>query len=157
MVISIGTIDHIYDARLYLNKIFHDIKPGGLFYIEVPNDQQWLTNLPKFKKFMYQKAHYYSFTFSTLQNLLENCGFKIEESFSRHDYNLINFINWSLNGKPLSTKENAQSDDPIFSGIPSIGFEREISELLINSNTEFNKIITKYMLGESICMLARKF
>ena len=42
LVISINTIDHMYDPSLVVNKIYNDLNIGGLFYIEVPNDNQAL-------------------------------------------------------------------------------------------------------------------
>ena len=48
----------------------------GYFYIEVPNDNQALNRYlneneqKSFSKFMYQKAHYYSFTIKTLTKLI---------------------------------------------------------------------------------------
>ena len=42
MIISISTIDHIYETRKILEKIYGDLKNVGLFYLEIPNDYQIL-------------------------------------------------------------------------------------------------------------------
>ena len=160
LAISIGTLDHIYYTRKYIEKLFSDIKSGGLLYIEVPNDNQALktllpgNNSDKFKEFMYQKAHYYSFTFKTLRKLLEEVGFSVENEFSRHDYSLLNFLNWYLVGKPQQSISEAKSRSRIFSG--STEFESEINKIMDDADKSFREIITKYKFGESICMLARK-
>lgn len=160
LAISIGTLDHIHNTRDFAEKLFRDIKPGGLFYVEVPNDCQALKDyLPgeysgNFKQYMYQAAHYYSFTFDTLSKLLSEAGFMIEESFSRHDYSLINYLNWYLTGKPQKSIGDAKSSSQIFHGTSA--FEQEMNALLAVTDQSFRDIITRHRLGESICMLARK-
>ena len=160
MAISIGTLDHIYDTRKFVEKLFADLKPGGVLYVEVPNDCQALKDyIPgahagSFRRFMYQVAHYYSFTFDTLRRLLEEVGFQVEEEFSRHDYSLINYLNWCMTGAAQRSIVDAKSDSRIFSG--GSGFEREMNHLLGEADKRFREVISKHRLGESICMLARK-
>jgi len=160
LAISIGTLDHIHNTRDFVDKLFRDIKPGGLFYVEVPNDCQALKDyLPgeyssNFKRYMYQSAHYYSFTFDTLGKLLSETGFIVEESFSRHDYSLVNYLNWYLTGKPQKSIGDAKSSSQIFHGASA--FEQEMNALLAASDQRFRDIINRHRLGESICMLARK-
>ena len=66
-----------------------------------------------FSKFMYQKAHYYSFTFDTIIALLENIGFKIQNKESRQEYTLKNFLNWYFSKKPQSSFDEATSSSKI--------------------------------------------
>lgn len=160
LAISIGTLDHIYNTRDFVDKLFRDIKPGGLLYVEVPNDGQALKDhLPgehstDFKRYMYQAAHYYSFTFDTLGEMLSQAGFTIEESFSRHDYSLMNYLSWYLTGKRQKSIGDAKSNSQIFPGVNS--FEQEMNAMLAASDRQFHDIINRHKLGESICLLARK-
>lgn len=160
MAISIGTLDHIYNTRDYLEKLFDDLKPGGLLYVEVPNDRQALKefipgrHVGSFRRFMYQIAHYYSFTFETLSRLMEEVGFHVEEEFSRHDYTLLNYLNWCMTGAPQRSIVDAKSNSRIFTG--DSGFEREMNDLLGDADMRFRDVISKHRLGESICMLVRK-
>ena len=160
LAISIGTLDHIYDTRQYAEKLFEDLKPGGLIYVEVPNDRQALNHLipgahaGSFSRFMYQIAHYYSFSFDTLRRLLEEIGFRVEEQFSMHDYSLINYLNWCMTGNPQKSIADAKSDSRIFPG--DSAFEREMNDVLGDADKRFHEVITRHRLGESICMLARK-
>jgi len=160
LAISIGTLDHIFNTRRYVEKLFSDIKPGGLLYVEVPNDNQALKNFVPgahagaFRRFMYQTAHYYSFTFDTLRRLLTEVGFCIEDEFSRHDYSLINYLNWCLTGKPQTSIIEAKSNSTIFHG--GSPFEAEMNSLLGEADMRFYSAITKHKFGESICMLVRK-
>lgn len=160
LAISVGTLDHIYETRRFAEKLFADLKPGGLLYVEVPNDKQALKDcIPgrhakSFGRFMYQIAHYYSFSFDTLRRLLQEVGFSIEEEFSRHDYSLVNYLNWCLTGKPQDSIADAKSDSRIFPGASS--FEQEMNDILGDADRRFREAIARHRLGESICMLARK-
>ncbi len=88
------------------------------------------------------------------KNRLEEVGFSVENEFSRHDYSLLNFLNWYLVGKPQQSISDAKSRSRIFSG--STEFESEINKIMDDADKSFREIITKYKFGESICMLARK-
>jgi SAM-dependent methyltransferase len=160
MVISICTIDHLFNPRDFLEKIYCELRPGGILYIEVPNDEQALKKyVPgrfgnSFKRFMYQTAHYYSFNFDTLQQLLLDVGFLIEDKFSRHDYSLINYLNWCLVGGPQLSISDAKSGEHFFLG--DTEFESEMNDILTRADREFRGTITKHLLGESICVTARK-
>lgn len=160
LALSIGTLDHIHNPRAYVEKLYSDIESGGLFYVEVGNDLQALKEyLPgkhsgDFTRYMYQVAHYYSFTFETLGELLSQAGFVVEESFSRHDYSLLNFLNWYFTGKPQKSIGDAKSGSSIFSG--NSKFEREMNTLLTSADESFHDIINRHKCGESICILARK-
>jgi SAM-dependent methyltransferase len=160
LAISIATLDHIHNPRSVLEKLYLDTAPGGLLYVEVPNDLQALKEfLPgeharEFRRYMYQAAHYYSFTFDTLGKLLSDAGFVVEESFSRHDYSLMNFLNWFFIGKPQKSIGEAKSSSMVFTG--ESGFEQEMNALLAKTDERFHEIINRHKCGESICMLARK-
>ncbi len=160
LAISVGTLDHIYNPADYVRKIHRDLKPGGLLYVEVPNDVQALKTLmpgphaEAFKRYMYQTAHYYSFTFDTLSALLREAGFEIAESFSRHDYSILNFLHWYFTGSPQKSIFQAKSGEGIFPG--STGFEKDMNQLLATTDARFREIIAGHRLGESVCILARK-
>jgi len=161
MIISISTIDHIYETRKILEKIYGDLKNGGLFYLELPNDYQILNKYLKpafsnsFSKFMYQKAHYYSFTFDTIIALLENIGFKIKKKESRKEYTLKNFLNWYFSKKPQSSFDEATSSSKILNNFDD-NLEKKINNLFKNFEEQFNKIVNENEAGDTICILAKK-
>ena len=96
-IISINSIDHMFEPRKVVEKMHKDLNRGGFVYIEVPNDEQALKkylpepSVSRFKKFMYQKAHYYSFNKDTLLRMIEEIGFEIIDINCRHDYTLKNY------------------------------------------------------------------
>jgi SAM-dependent methyltransferase len=159
-ILALNTIDHIYDTLGVVRKINADLKNGGYLYVECPNDAQALkTMLPEpqrsmFQKFMYQRAHYYSFTFDTLGKLLEDNGFNVIDEQSRHDYTLVNYLQWFFAGAPMKKLQTAKENPGLHAG--DSGFERDMNAVFERSDKEFREIITKHRLGESLCVLAQK-
>jgi len=155
-----GTIDHMYDSLSVLDKVVDDLKTDGLLYVQTPNDEQalrmYLPELSRqaFQTFMYQKAHYYSFTFKTLIKLLKSIGLKVETTFSRHDYTLKNFLHWYFLGQPQKIISEAKSSGEMFDN--NSEFEREMNELFDYADRKFHNILNKYKAGELICILAKK-
>ena len=155
-----GTIDHMYDSLSVLDKVANDLKTGGLLYVQTPNDEQalrmYLPELSRqaFQTFMYQKAHYYSFTFKTLNKLLKSIGLQVVETFSRHDYSLKNFLYWYFLGQPQKIISEAKMCGKMFNNTSD--FEREMNELFDYADQKFHNILNKYKAGELICMLAKK-
>ena len=161
MIISICTIDHIYETRKILEKIYKDLRKGGLFYLEVPNDNQILNKYlspsfsNEFSKFMYQKAHYYSFNLKTISKLLKNVGFKIKKLETRQEYTAKNFLNWYFARKPQKSFDKATSEKEMLRNFND-KFEKEINKIFKNFDKQFEKTILKNNLGDTICVLAKK-
>ena len=159
-ILALNTIDHIYDTLGVVKKVNVDLKEGGYFYVECPNDNQALkTMLPEkqrlmFQKFMYQRAHYYSFTFDTLKRLLTEQGFETVDEQSRHDYTLVNYLQWFFSGVPMKKLQTAKENPGLHEG--NSLFELEMNVVFERANEEFKEIINKHKLGESLCILARK-
>lgn len=155
-----ATLDHMYNPLGVIDKVYQDLKPGGLFYIQTVNDNQALKRfLPNesgemFKKFMYQRAHYLSFSEITLRRAVEQAGFEIIDLHSRHDYTLNNFLNWYYTGTPQKSIFSSKIDDSFFPG--SDAFSCEMNELMSEADKRFREIITKNMSGELLCMTAVK-
>lgn len=158
LIIINCTVDHMYNSLGVLEKVAQDLKPGGKLYIQTPNDEQALKKfLPEgkseeFQKFMYQKAHYYSFTEATLRASLERVGFKVLDSFSRHDYSLKNFLHWYFTGSRQSNIVDAKIQRNFFE--ENSNFQKRMNELMREADIEFQKIISEEMAGELVCMFA---
>lgn len=155
-----ATLDHMYNPLGVLNKIYRDLKPGGMFYIQTVNDNQALKEcLPDqsremFKRFMYQQAHYLSFNETTLRHAIEQSGFQIIDLHSRHDYTLNNFLNWYYTGQPQNSIFSSKVDDCLFPN--SDIFSRQMNELMRESDRKFREIIEKNKRGELLCLTAIK-
>lgn len=159
-ILSINTIDHMYYTGRAVEKIFNDLKPGGIAYIEVPNDNQALkTFLPeetreKFQKFMYQKAHYYSFTSETLTKLIKQEGFEVVEEFSRHDYSFINYLQWYFLGAPQKRQMDAKGKSLLHDDEST--YAQEMNQMIQKVDKEFQEIITRNKRGELLGILCKK-
>ena len=155
-----ATLDHMYNPLGVLDKIYRDLKPGGMIYIQTVNDNQALKEcLPHqsremFKRFMYQRAHYLSFNETTLRHAFEQSGFQIIDLHSRHDYTLNNFLNWYYTGQPQNSIFSSKVDDCLFPN--SDIFSRQMNELMRDSDRKFREIIEKNKRGELLCLTAIK-
>ncbi len=160
VVISINTVDHMEHTRGVLEKLYGDLTPGGVLYLEVPNDAQALNRyLPEasqaaFSEFMYQKAHYYSFTFATLSELLGQIGFRVEREISRHDYTLKNFLQWYFLGQPQKELRAAMLGSDLFRGNST--FERDMNAMFEEFDRQFRVAMSENKVGEIACIIARK-
>lgn len=160
LIVINGTLDHMYNPLGVLDKIYRDLKPGGMLYIQTANDHQALKEfLPEksremFKKFMYQRAHYLSFSETTLHNVVEKIGFKIVDLHSRHDYTLNNFLNWYYTGSPQNDIISAKVDNQYFAGDDP--FSKGMNELMVKADQRFHELLSRFMLGEMLCLTAKK-
>lgn len=160
LIVLNGTLDHMYNPLGVLDKVFRDLKPGGIFYIQTVNDHQALKeflpspNRQKFSKFMYQKAHFISFNENTLRQAVENIGLKVLDLHSRHDYSLKNFLNWYHAGSPQNTIQSSKVEKHYFEGHHP--FSKDMNNLMIETDIKFKEILSKHMVGELLCLTATK-
>jgi len=160
LAIAINTIDHIDNPLPFLQKLNDDLSPGGLLYIETPNDGQALKEcLPEpgrsaFRQFMYQRAHYFSFTADTIRQLLEKLGFEVIFVKSRHDYTLLNYLRWHLGGGPQKSFKAATTVSRFHD--ENTEFGRQMNNLMENADAEFRHIMAQTGRGETLCVLAQR-
>jgi SAM-dependent methyltransferase len=160
LIVINATLDHMYNPLGVLDKIYRDLKLGGMLYIQTVNDHQALKEfLPEksrklFKKFMYQRAHYLSFSEQVLRDTVERIGFEVIDLHSRHDYTLNNFLNWYYTGNPQNAIFNAKIDTRYYPREDA--FSAEMNELMKETDEKFHKLLSKHMAGEMLCLTAVK-
>lgn len=80
-VVSIASMDHLFDADRCLREIRRVMAPGGVFYTQLNNDGAWFKRmLPAMADRRREAAsrwHNYFWTLSQYQTLLQNHGFEI--------------------------------------------------------------------------------
>lgn len=95
-------LEHMRDPLDFLTQVRRVIRPGGLLVLEVPNVEDALVSLydlPAFRRFYYQRAHYYYFSPQTLVALLQRAGY-IPKVQPVQRYDLSNHMCWMMTGRP---------------------------------------------------------
>lgn len=85
-IISLATIEHIYEAELFVNKLYEKLNSGGILFIMTMNDDSILYKLSRFlNKFgfskpfqrLYDKHHLNHYSHKSLKKLLQNHNLSI--------------------------------------------------------------------------------
>ncbi len=159
-IISINTIDHLPNPVLVLENIYKILEVNGKIYLELPNRKEALNfflpedNKKKFNKFYWHKAHYSYFSEEILVNLLKKVGFKDISVDYRHEYTILNYLNWYFNGEPQKVFVDATTNTKLFSGDDY--FEKKMNGLFSDLNSNFLKLMKKSKRGDTIIVCATK-
>ena len=81
MVTSIQSLEHFYEPKLFLKHVRGLVEKGTLLYVEVPDADSFAED---WNDALYL-AHISNFTFLSLVNLLERCGFTVLDRISPYD------------------------------------------------------------------------
>lgn len=104
VVVCTEVIEHVFDTDNLLENIYKVLKTGGHIIISTPNVASFgrrfmllfgINPILEFTTRKYDAGHIRYFTFSDLENLLKEHGFKVVESHS-------DYINFSKNGNIAS-------------------------------------------------------
>lgn len=83
MVVSFHVLEHALSPKKFLKKIFRELRPGGILFLEVPCiEYPYGGNLDSF----FWDAHFQTFSKRTLVGLLEQVGFRLVCSGYAHDF-----------------------------------------------------------------------
>lgn len=160
LIISINAIDHMPNPMEVLEKIYNSLNDNGKIYLELPNKNEALNlYLPddtqdKFNTFFWHKAHFSYFYEETIRYALDKVGFKDIKIEFRHEYTIVNFLNWYFTGKPQKTFVNATTNTELFNGISE--FEVEMNRLCKETNNKFLDIMKKTGRGDSMVITAKR-
>lgn len=160
LIISINALDHMPNPIDVLEKIYENLSNNGKIYFELPNRNEALNlylpseNRKKFNTFFWHKAHYSYFYEDTIKYALEKVGFTKIKIDYRHEYTIVNFLNWYFTGMPQKTFVNATTNTDLFEG--SSLFESKMNELFKKTNEEFLQIMKETASGDSMIIMAEK-
>jgi len=76
VVTSFDVLEHLHQPKASMEKIWHWLKPGGIFYVYLPNISSWEASL--FKSYWYGlelPRHLFHFSPAALRHLLGSIGF----------------------------------------------------------------------------------
>ena len=113
IVSSFHVLEHVLNPIEFIQNCYNMLKPGGILYIEVPNQNNDLLEKSEYYRnnIWYMKAHISYFTVPVIENILIQLGINKYTfyGFERYDYN--NYLNWINENKP-------QSICSFYNGIP---------------------------------------
>lgn len=111
-IISLATIEHIYEAKLFVNKLYKNLDSGGILFLMTMNDDSLLYKLSRFlnkigisKPFnrLYDMHHLNHFSHKSLKKLLENQNFIIIKTIFHNvplkslDFECSNYLEYHVN------------------------------------------------------------
>jgi 2-polyprenyl-3-methyl-5-hydroxy-6-metoxy-1,4-benzoquinol methylase len=113
IVSSFHVLEHVLNPIEFIQNCYNMLKPEGILYIEVPNQNNDLLEKSDYYRnnIWYMKAHISYFTVPVIENILIQLGINKYTfyGFERYDYN--NYLNWINENKP-------QSICSFYNGIP---------------------------------------
>lgn len=102
-VLALGVFEHLRDSRGFLRSIKSCLNVDGRLVLKVPNKENVLVHaycLEEFKRFMYMKQHYYTFTERSFAVLASQTGYSIKEFHYVQAWGLDNHLSWLRHRRP---------------------------------------------------------
>jgi len=102
VVMHFFVLEHIAEARAFLEQQLKLLKPGGKIIFEIPNAADPLYSvydIPAFERFYWSIAHPWYFSEASLRYLLEQVG-RPYEILRDQRYDLSNHMVWARDGRP---------------------------------------------------------
>lgn len=103
MILGVAVFEHIRKPLEFLGVLERYLKPNGIIMLEMPNKREPLIELyqiDEFKKFNYQKQHYFTYSERALEWLAGKAGLTVEGFYYHQVYGLENHISWLKNRRP---------------------------------------------------------
>jgi SAM-dependent methyltransferase len=102
-VLALGVFEHLRDSREFLRSIRSCLNNEGKLVLKVPNKENVLVHaygLEEFKRFMYMKQHYYTFTERSFEVLASQTGYRVEGFHYVQAWGLDNHLSWLRHRRP---------------------------------------------------------
>lgn len=93
-------LEHVANLYPFIGELKKRLTNQGRIVIEVPNHDDLLVKIKKYKWFYYQNAHVNYFTLKTLRSLFHSSGLTIEREIPLQRYSLSNHLHWIITGSP---------------------------------------------------------
>ena len=102
IVTAFHVLEHLINPIEFLNNCYKLLKPHGLLYIEVPNQDDMRIELSEYYRnnIWYCQAHISYFTYATLKYILDKIQINNYKICTFERYNYENYIYWIKNNKP---------------------------------------------------------
>jgi SAM-dependent methyltransferase len=100
VAVSFDTLEHVPDPVDFLKEVRRALKPGGKFFIGVPNQEDFLKTLVRdYLPFFYHLSHVYYFSARSFAFALNEAGFQGIQIGNVHKYDLSNMLIWARDRK----------------------------------------------------------
>lgn len=159
LAICIDSLDHMPDPLVQLRLLWRALRPGGVLYLEVPNEEDALgRNLPEqtrqaYKTFFWHRAHLFYFSRSTLGAMLAAAGFGADIT-CRHNYTLKNHLSWYFTGRPQGSFVAGTTKVELYPGKDA--FEQGMNALMRDMEPRFKALLAETFTGDALCCVAHK-
>lgn len=130
VIISHALFEHLREPKIFLLEMKSMLNTNGYLIMEMPNKHEPLIELlgiEEFKKFTYQKQHYFIYNEKSLTFLANNTNLKVETFYYCQRYSIDNHMSWAINKKP--------KDFSMFSNLFSEKTKNEYRNDLIKNKT----------------------
>jgi SAM-dependent methyltransferase len=107
-VLALGVFEHLRDSRAFLREMRDLVRPRGTLVLKVPNKHNPLVTtygIEEFKKFMYMKQHYYTFTEKAFELLAADTGYAVAGFHYLQCWGLDNHLSWLRHRKPRDFRD----------------------------------------------------
>ena len=160
MICMFHTLEHVQNPAELLKKLSRYLKPGGLFFIEVPNLDDALLSAYGLKNYYenhwFHEAHLWYFSPKSLSRLLKKIGFASKIHFYQ-DYNFLNHMHWLAADKPQATAS-------IGRGAPRLPLRasldrskaQALNQFIAKANKAYKQILEQQGLAANMLLIAKK-
>jgi 2-polyprenyl-3-methyl-5-hydroxy-6-metoxy-1,4-benzoquinol methylase len=113
-ICAFHTIEHINSPIEFIRKAVKLLKPGGMVYFEVPNNDDFMLSLSeKYAEHSYRRGHVSYYIPHTLKILLEKCGLNNVNIIGNHMFSPENASQWLRYSKPFHEYHQIDLPEPL--------------------------------------------
>ena len=127
-------LEHIRNPVGFVNSATKLLKPGGIIYIDVPNNDDYMMKINKeYEAFHYVRAHLSYFSPKTLAKLLKMCNYNNIQIIGNQIYSLENASHWLNNNMPFRDYHQIDMHESLqwINQIYKEGIEKELKSFAI--------------------------
>jgi 2-polyprenyl-3-methyl-5-hydroxy-6-metoxy-1,4-benzoquinol methylase len=109
-----STLEHINDPVTFISRAAKLLRPGGMIYIDVPNENDYMLPISaEYAEHHYCRAHVSYFFPETLTRLLEACGFGKVKIIGNQIYSPENASQWLRYKAPFHDYHQIDLPEPV--------------------------------------------
>src|SRR3989344_2064070 len=159
LITALQVLEHVPEPKSFLHGISRHLKPNGLLYLELPNIDDVLLSVfgvKGYADFYFREPHVCYYSKKTLKTILSKAGF-VGEFGTVQRYSFYNHLHWIQTGRPQASFADGNTIPEVAKGAGApFRAKKEITAFLHDANLQYQKLVEKHMLGESLTFWGRK-